>query len=239
MYTYLSAYALDRYEQCQRKFALSAIEELYWPAAEGVNLGQKAELGTRFHQWVQWHALGLEPDVPPEISGWVSHFLASEWARPPGRVLSEWDFFLEVAGVPLRGRFDRLQQEEDQWWIVDWKTGRFSDQITWRWQHRLYPLALVLAGEKLVGESLSPERVQMVYYFPEIGESFRFPYNTMAMQATMERLAGLAPRLAGPLAQFPMRDRGFCEKSGCSYLSNCYPVERPEAEVQWPLPQFK
>lgn len=248
MHTYVSAYALDRFEQCPRKFALSTQEELYWPAPGDLELARKAEVGTRFHQWVQWHALGRSAPVPEDLGTLVRHFLASPWAKPAGRVLSEWDFFVEVGGIPLRGRFDRLQQQGDQWWIVDWKTGKYSDEakqrrsLAKRWQHRLYPLALVLAGASLVGEPLSPERVQMVYYYPEIGQELFFPYDSRQMQATIGKLNQLAPNLDRPLEAFPKKDRDFCEKITCSYLSACYPDEKctfKTVKAEVPLPQFK
>lgn len=240
MQTYLSAYALDRYRDCPRKFALSVLQDVYWPAPDPRGGKEKAELGTRFHQWVHWHSLGLTPPVPPELAGMVGHFLASEWATST-QVLSEWDFFVTVAGLPLRGRFDRLQRGGRQWWIVDWKTGSWHDEakrrgeLETRWQHRLYPLALVKAAEKLVGMALSPEDVQMVYYYPEMGKALWFPYDSRQMEATVEELTRLAPRLAGPLAGFA-RNREHCRS--CTYRSACYPDKRPEEQARRPVPRF-
>ena len=95
-----------------------------------------ARRGTQFHAWVEARftspllldADALDPfqqltadEIP--LKELQEKWLASEWAsRIP--VAVEVPFETVLAGTLLRGRIDAVYQENDQFRIVDWKTGR-------------------------------------------------------------------------------------------------------------------
>ena len=56
-------------------------------------------------------------------------FLESRAAQPYGKVaMLEHSFHCEVAGTPVAGRIDRVDEDEDGYVIVDDKTGNPKSQ---------------------------------------------------------------------------------------------------------------
>lgn len=256
----LSAHSLTQHQLCARKFALAYKAGRFWPAADrhpappdGVD---PLQLGSAFHQLVQWHHLGLPLDdclsawgeALPPLPGLWKAFLASPHASPSpdARIFTEQSLSFFLAGVPFSARFDRLVREGDQWTILDWKTGHLTEKkLEGSWQTRLYPFALVEAGRVLNGgEAIAPEQVHMTYWEVAKGRPVTFTHTRERHEATraeLERLAAAVMRDFDPAAaddpRFP-RNRKHC--SVCAYEALCHPRARHADEAQpLPLPRFE
>ncbi len=81
----------------------------------------------------------------------LRRFLSSPAARPYGKIaLLEHRFNTELAGARMNGRIDRVDEEEDGYVIVDYKTGRPKSQDAADESLQLSVYALAMNGKKPV-----------------------------------------------------------------------------------------
>lgn len=244
----LSAHALGILENgCPREFALRYKAGRYWPAADGPaaraaerEAGPEladAYLGTAFHLLAQQHGLGL--DVGPFVDALALDLpkLAAVWARfresghaspsPTATVWNEQALHFEVGGVPVMVRYDRVMREGDRWTILDWKTGRpQAKRLQEGWQARLYPYALVMAGQALPdGALVRPRDVRVVFWEVERGTAIEVPYDDARHAEVHEALLALAARARAPFHPELADDPAFPRKprrcATCSYHDLC------------------
>ncbi|MFO3795845.1 MAG: PD-(D/E)XK nuclease family protein [Anaerolineales bacterium] len=230
---------LQDYLECPRRFRLRYLEKLTWPAPQSEPIAaqeQHAEEGMRFHRLVQQYYLGL-PEAAlarlattPNLRRWWQNFIKST-TRPP-RSASETHLLTEAtlshplhAEARLIARFDlTLIIPHERLLIVDWKTSLKRPsrlRLESRMQTRLYRFLLVAAGKVWNnGHPLSPNQVEMIYWFPEYPqEPIRFTYS----EDEYRRDADWFPALIGEIEaaqEFPKtEDEKLCRY--CAYRSYC------------------
>ncbi len=196
-----------------------------------------AYLGTAFHLLAQQHGLGLDVgpfvdalalDLPKLPAVWA-HFRASGHATPSpdATVWNEQALHFEVAGVQVMVRYDRVMREGDRWTILDWKTGRpQAKRLQDGWQARLYPYALVAAGQALpAGAPVRPRDVRVVFWEVERGTAIEVPYDDARHAEVHAALVELAARARAPFDPEQDDDPAFPRKPRrcptCSYHDHC------------------
>ena len=197
-----SAHSLQAYVDCARRFELTYLEQLKWPAVESeppLESERHMADGRRFHEMIHRDVLGIrvpEPDAgrDPDIARWWSNYQAQRPADVPGERFAEkrlvgaigehtlvatCDLIAigdgESAGGPATGGGSPRAR------IFDWKTWRRRHKRAWlaeRLQTRVYPYLLAQAGAGIAGgPSLSPGEIEMVYWysdFPDDPEVFTY-----------------------------------------------------------------
>ncbi len=172
-----SAHNLQTYVDCARRFELSYLEELVWPA-DDVREALKSEMfmenGRIFHELVHRDILGIPVTAPanPEIARWWERYQADRPADVGGEKYPEKTLVGKIGDHVLVATYDLIVITPDETaHIFDWKTWRHPDRKTnlrERLQSRIYPYLLVEAAATLEpGLALLPENIQMHYWFTE------------------------------------------------------------------------
>ena len=207
-----SAHSLQAYVDCARRFELSYLEELKWPAVESEPLLQSERHmtdGRRFHEMVHRDTLGIPVPVPdggkdPDISRWWNNYMVQRPADIAGKRFAEKTLVGTIGsstlvatcdlivisdasaagGVPRRAR------------IFDWKTWRRRHTRPWladRLQTRIYPYLLVQSGAALTnGEPLTADEIEMVYWYSDFPANPEvFAYNETQFREDEAYLGGL------------------------------------------------
>lgn len=234
--------SLQAFEECPRRFWLTYLEQLPWPALEAAPVQEHEawmRMGERFHRLVQRAEIGIDPasiaaGLEPPLSTW---FAAYQSDRPDDlpdsykaveQVLS---LSLPPAGR-IAAKYDLIAAEPGgRAVIVDWKTARRRSEpsaLRQRWQSILYPYLLVEASANLPWGALRPEQVEMCYWFTAApSQPIRFRYDAAQHAANRQRIQQILQRLfAGQSeADFPKvadtaaNRRRFC--AYCIYRSRC------------------
>ena len=233
----LSQSSLQDYEDCPRRFELRYLLKVQWPALESEPvLEQEAHRlqGERFHHRIHQWIAGLPvhqqpvPAADADLARWWQNFLQGDpLSALPARRWPEYTLNAPFAGIRLTAKYDILAVEPGQRAvIVDWKTSRRRTPgklLRRRWQSRLYPLLLVLAGAHLnAGQPLQPEQVEMIYWFADFpNEPERWRYSAQDFERDQAALqAHIADLQTRPSGQFPMTvDTRACQY--CVYRSLC------------------
>jgi CRISPR/Cas system-associated exonuclease Cas4 (RecB family) len=231
--------SLQDFVDCPRRFELRYIHRLAWPAVDSepvIESERRRRLGERFHRLAQRYLLGIPEQnlviqaEEEELASWWQAFLNCEWSRPaPGlRTFPEIVLSAPFAGGRLIAKYDLLiiiDGPPQKAVIVDWKTSSHiprRESLMQKLQTRVYPYLLVNAGRALVGASLLPEQIGMIYWYSAFPEKqHRFPYNHAQYESDQTYLLGLVEQIetmAG--GQFPMVDEEtICR--WCTYRSLC------------------
>lgn len=231
--------SLQDFVDCGRRFQLRYLLQIAWPAVPTEPYLESEEhlrLGALFHLMVQQHTLDVDEarltamaqDEP--LATWWQSYLQH-------RPALEGDLFSEaVLAAPfgqlgqrrLLAKMDLVAVAGGRATIYDWKTSQHRPPRTWlaeRLQTRVYPYLMVQAGAELNdGKAVTPEQVEMVYWFagfPERPE--RFVYSTAQYAEDGALLAGLLEQVAALStsdAPFPLTpDESKCRF--CVYRSLC------------------
>lgn len=176
--------SLQDFVDCRRRFQLRYILHLSWPAVESepaLENERYMQQGERFHRMVHQHLSGVPAErltglvQDEELASWWGNYLdhARDLSNPTDLVnrYAEFSLSCTMGAYRLVAKYDlALVNAQGQATIVDWKTSRKLPARQWlekRLQSRLYPYLLVEAGARLAeGKSISPENVQMVYWYP-------------------------------------------------------------------------
>ncbi len=234
--------SLQDFVDCPRRFQLRYLMELRWPAAEAEPIDayeHRMELGRAYHRLVQQRALGIPEDQigrtisDPELRAWWENTLAYRPIALYGgesesaTVWSERGLAGAVAGYRLVAKYDVvISQPGTRVVIIDWKTSakRTPDRfLRERLQTRVYPFLMVQAGAELcTGVAITPDQVEMVYWFPGFPDSpAHFPYSEAQYQEDGAYLGGLIQRIAQMSADdfYLTSDERRCLY--CPYRSYC------------------
>jgi CRISPR/Cas system-associated exonuclease Cas4 (RecB family) len=227
-----SATGLQDFSDCPRRFQLRYLLEQDWPAPAAQPIGeaeQTVELGRRFHLLMQRYWLGLPvPHIDPALAPWWEAFQAHPPADLPGIARRpEVSATALVEGQRLTATFDLLAHAPDgEAAIVDWKTSRRPPRhiLDRRLQTILYPLVLVEAAPRLLGHSLKPEAVRLIYWFaapPDSGVVEVFRYSTARYEEDRRYLHALFQRLRSlTVDEWPLTaNEKLCRL--CQYRSLC------------------
>lgn len=243
--------SLQAYADCPRRFWLTYVERLPWPAVEASPV-QDHELlmrqGGQYHRLVQRAELGLDPDelaqeLPAPLDGWFDAYRAyrpTDLAGARVEVECSLSIHLEIeqranaapAPVRLSAKYDLIAATQDgRFIIMDWKTGhRRADPVHLqrRLQSVVYPFVLVEAAPYLGWGPIAPEQVEMRYWFTAAPtQPAVFPYGSFQHAANRQRIADLvAAILAGHTRDdFPLAPDSEATRRRlcrfCTYRSRC------------------
>ena len=183
---------LQDYVDCARRFYLRHIVKQEWPAIESEPvLEQEAliALGERFHRAVQQYFAGIPAEAieaslnDPDLLNWWQQFTRLDIQAVPGTKFSETAFTLPFEGYRLTAKYDLvIYQPGQQALIYDWKTSQHEPKRKWlerRLQTRIYPFLLArLAQQSNSGFSLTPDQIEMTYWYPAFpGTPVQFVYS--------------------------------------------------------------
>ncbi len=145
-------------------------------------------------------------------------FLGSPAAQPHGEVaMLEHSFSCEIAGSRIIGRIDRVDEDEDGYVIVDYKTGNPKSQNTADESVQLSVYALAMSAKKPVK--------MLVLQNMEDNTSVVTTRSAEELLATETKIANVAAGIAA--GEFEAKPGRHC--SWCAYRSIC-----PEKEVNLP-----
>jgi len=211
-----SAHSLQAYVDCARRFELSYLEELKWPAVESEPLLQSERHmtdGRRFHEMVHRDTLGILVPVPdggkdPDITRWWNNYMVQRPADIAGKRFAEKTLVGTIGSSTLVATCDLIVISDGagdasaaggvprRARIFDWKTWRRRHARTWladRLQTRIYPYLLVQAGAALAdGEPLTADEIEMVYWYSDFPDNPEvFAYNETQFREDEAYLGGL------------------------------------------------
>jgi hypothetical protein len=235
---------LQDYVDCRRRFQLRYLDHLAWPAVEAEPLiehEQRLQAGAAFHRLVQRYLIGVPVGrlsamvesgsmFESELQRWWQNFLQYASVAPVENTLVEGVLSSQISSYRLLAKYDLIRWGVDQAHpnvtIFDWKTSQQRPPRQWlaeRLQSRIYPYLLVQAGSPITGVGkLSPEQVEMVYWFAEYPrESHRFAYGSEQFQLDHDYLTGLVAEIEN-LAEGDFHltsDESKCKY--CTYRSLC------------------
>jgi CRISPR/Cas system-associated exonuclease Cas4 (RecB family) len=240
---------LQDYVDCRRRFQLRYLQHLAWPAVEAepmLDHEHRMQVGADFHRLVHRHLLGvpaerlsamLESDISAngDLQRWWQNYLQyagdltgfSEPIAPEKIILVEATLSAPLGAFRLLAKYDLIRWFDSEAGtkvlIVDWKTSQKVPPREWladRLQTRVYPYLLTQAG--VPGEELSPDQIEMVYWFTEHPrEPQRFPYSSQQYQSDRDYLSRLVNEIEnldeGDYYLTP--DESRCKY--CTYRSLC------------------
>ena len=238
---------LQAYADCPRRFWLSHVQRLPWPAVEASPVQEYEyvmRLGESFHRAVQRAEVGIPTDlIAAQLEDPLDLWFASYQQYRPRDLPTGVVEVESVLTTPfqvgndgptfrLAAKYDLLAIEPGKRAvIIDWKTTRRRTEphtLRQRLQSQVYPYLVVEASAALPWGPLAPEQVEMRYWFtvaPDEPVTLRYDASQHAANHQLiERL--ITQILAGESeADFPKvpdtdanRNR-FC--AYCTYRSRC------------------
>jgi hypothetical protein len=243
--------SLQAYADCPRRFWLTYVERLPWPAVEASPVQEHEflmRLGDHFHRLVQRAEIGLdlrlvEAGLPAPLDAWFAAYQAYRPADlPGGRVEVERTLSVSLrlepdvdgAAPPLRlaAKYDLIATGDDgRVVIVDWKTGRRRPSPTTlrqRLQSLVYPYVLVEAAPYLGWGPIAPEQVEMRYWFTAApGQPIVFRYDRSQHAANTQLLQRLLRQIlrGRNVDDFPLAPDTEVNRARlcryCTYRSRC------------------
>jgi CRISPR/Cas system-associated exonuclease Cas4 (RecB family) len=233
---------LQDFVDCPRRFELRYLLDARWPAqetAQALKYEAGQQKGQEFHHLAHQHALGIPAEVleatlsganaDDELKTWWARYLVWQAANLPAERYPELTLTVPLADSMLMAKYDVVAKLDDgSFLIVDWKTGR--PQKRWRLADRMqttvYPFVLAQAGEWLnAGEPIAPERIRLVYWFAESGETVEFNLTAEKLQQDETRLVSLLQSIASGTEFQKTINESHCRF--CAYRSLCERGELP------------
>lgn len=252
--------SLQSYVNCPRRFWLAYVEQLKWPALEAAPDDEQEKLlrlGWQFHRLVERAEACMPTDLLADgleypLDEWFESYQRHRPADLPADVVEierELSAPLEVGAGQYRlaARYDLIavggEGADRRAVILDWKTNKRVTRrstLQQRMQTRVYPYVLVEASAGLPWGPLSPEQVEMRYWFTAApAEPVSFGYSNEQHAANRARfeqllngiLSGERERDFPKVADTEENRRRLC--GYCIYRSRCdRGVEAGELEEQ-------
>jgi RecB family exonuclease len=227
--------SLQDYMDCPRRFSLRYLKQLDYPAEEmepALENERRLQEGEYFHRLVQQSLLGLPAEKlarlanTPDLARWWQNWEAFRHTAgfERAQIFPEWTLSAPLGEFRLLAKYDLIVLSEDKIWIYDWKTYHRRPRNEWlaaRWQTRLYPALLCLAGHHLNdGQPIQPEQIEMIYWFTNFpAEPASFPYRSAQFQRDQNALRKLIAEIANTSEFPPTEDTQRCRF--CSYRGYC------------------
>jgi len=173
--------SLQDFVDCRRRFELRYIQQLAWPAIESEPALENEvflQKGALFHRLAHQHSLGVPDEKLDPLAGdedlarWWENFKRFAADLPEMTRYPEVSLTAPLGDYRLVAKYDLVGIHPDGRAVIyDWKTSRRRSRSEWlaeRLQTRVYPYLLVRAGGQFnEGIPLTPEGVQMVYWFAD------------------------------------------------------------------------
>lgn len=249
----LSQSNLQMFVDCKRRFFLTHVARLPWPALEASPLAEyeaAMRRGELFHMLVQraTEGLTLESSTLAEpLRGWVEAWQSDGLdGVPAASRLTEYMLettlaiaaSAEGAAHRLVAKYDLLAADGDgNAMIVDWKTNLRPptvDQLRTRLQSTIYPFVLVEASPNLPFGVIEPDQVVMRYWYagaPDSPRTLRYDRDQHEANRPLlhELLADLRSRSGEnefpKVEDTPLNRKRFC--NFCIYRSRCERGDQP------------
>ena len=191
--------SLQDYVNCPRLFELRYLLRCRWPALQSepvLEMEHLLEQGSRFHQLVHQHTLGIPVEQLSNLAQdqdlqlwWENYLHSAPLNGLPVRRMPEYTLTSSFANYRIIAKYDLVAIEPGQRAVIfDWKTAsrkpsRFN--LKERLQTRIYPFLLVEAGAYLNGSRpIQPEQVEMIYWFTNFpDEPEHFVYSQAEYQS--------------------------------------------------------
>lgn len=175
--------SLQDFVDCARRFQLRYLDRIAWPAVQAEPILENErhlQQGELFHLLVQQHLVGVPVERltamaqgDSDLAGWWQAYQAAAPAALPGQRFPEVSLSAPLGENGQRrlvAKYDLVAlTPEGRAVIFDWKTSRHRPPRRWlaeRLQTRVYPYLLLHAGADLSsGRPLTPEQIEMVYWF--------------------------------------------------------------------------
>lgn len=187
--------SLQAYEDCPRRFWLTYVQQLPWPALEASPIQEHERLmrlGEAFHRLVERCEIGIDSELlaanlERPLADWFNAYLRQRPRDLPTEYLEVEKVLTIPIGaekkeigrespistlqspIRLAAKYDLIAAERNgRVVIIDWKTARRrTDPATLRRrvQSWVYPFVLVEASDKLPFGPIRPEQVEMRYWF--------------------------------------------------------------------------
>lgn len=223
--------ALQDFVDCPRRFELRYVMDVRWPAIESEPaLEHEVNMlhGQEFHRLLHQHAVGIPAETleksisDPEIRAWWDRYLTWQTQLPAKRY-PELTLTAPIGETMLMAKYDLVTRLPDSsFLIVDWKTGKRSrrESLARRMQTLVYPYVLARAGDWLNdNQPISPERIRMVYWFAEGGETMEFKLGEERLREDERQLNSIIESIAARF-EFPLtHNHRHCRF--CAYRSLC------------------
>ncbi len=240
--------SLQSYVNCPRRFWLAYVEQLKWPALEASPYDEnerQLKIGSQFHQLVERVEAGLATELLADglehpLDEWFESYLRHRPADLPTEVVEierelSVPLDVEAGRYRLAARYDMIavggEGANRRAVVLDWKTNKRVTRrstLQQRMQTRVYPYVLVEASAGLPWGPLSPEQVEMRYWFTAApAEPVSFGYSSELHTANRARfeqllngiLSGERERDFPKVADTEENRRRFC--GYCIYRSRC------------------
>jgi CRISPR/Cas system-associated exonuclease Cas4 (RecB family) len=238
---------LQTFADCPRRFWLSFVQRLPWPAVEASPVQEYEyvmRLGEAFHRAVQRAEIGIPPELiaaqlEDPLDSWFANYLQYRPRELPTEIATvesvlTTPFQIGVDGPIFRlaAKFDLLTIEAGKRAvIVDWKTSRRRPEahtVRQRLQSQVYPYLVVEASAALPWGPLAPEQVEMRYWFTAApDEPINLRYDASQHAATHQLLERLIAQIAAGEgeADFPKVPDTDANRARlcnyCAYRSRC------------------
>jgi CRISPR/Cas system-associated exonuclease Cas4 (RecB family) len=249
--------SLQAYADCPRRFWLTYVERLPWPAVEASPVQEHEllmRLGAQFHLLVQRAEIGLDLELlthqlPAPLDSWFAAYCSARPADLPRTgepgVRTEVERVLTVrfplsmpenpgasTAVKLTAKYDLIAADTNgRVIIVDWKTGRRRPEpalLRDRLQTKVYLYVLVEAAPSLGWGMVTPEQVEMRYWFTASPhQPMTFHYDSAQHAANGRDLRRLLLQLTvgRTVADFPLVADTDANRARlcryCAYRSRC------------------
>lgn len=174
-----SAYKIQDYLECERRFELNHILKHPWPAIQSEPvylLEQQMQQGEQFHLFAQQYFSNIQAKLIEEqiendqMISWWQKFVAFAKDLLQFKHFAEYKISYNLNDFRLLAIYDLLVIDtNNKFTIIDWKTNKKrlgSNQIRNSIQTRIYPLLLALNGfASPNNNSIQPQQIEMVYWF--------------------------------------------------------------------------
>lgn len=235
--------SLQVYDDCKRRFWLSYIQQVPWPAVQASPIAEHERvmrLGQAFHRLVERAEEGvLAQDSGAPLDGldmplaaWFRAYLQHRPNDLPvahTAVESALDVPLALNGVGIRlvAKYDLIAAEKrGRAVIVDWKTGRKRPEpatLSRRLQTAVYLYVLVEASKRLDWGPILPEQAEMRYWFVAAPEHpIVFTYDSAQHEANRRRINAIVTGILASTteAEFSkVPDTDFNRKYLCGFCT--------------------
>ena len=247
-----------------QRFKLRYLDRLSYPAVETeptLENEKHQQEGEYFHRLVQQHLIGIPAEQiakfanTPNLQRWWESFQNSkdltglrvtaskqgERDRDLTGLYPEATLSAPLGKYRLLAKYDLIALQNGKVTIYDWKTYHKRPRNEWlaaRMQTRVYRALLVQAGAHLNnGKPFEPERIEMIYWFPDFPEDPAcFPYTSVQFKRDWDVLTKLSEEIASASSYPLTEDRQKCLY--CTYRSYCErgvragDMEQAEAEME-------
>lgn len=231
-----SAYKLQDYLDCERRFELKHILKQSWPAiqSEPVQLlEQQMQIGEQFHLLAQQfftnipEALIEKQIEHDQLASWLKDFINFSRVYLTETHFAEYKIRYKLNDLRLTAIYDLLViKNNKKYTIIDWKTNKNKakiHQIKQTIQSRLYPLLLALNGENFPNtKRIEPEQIEMIYWFANFPDQPEIiQYSSYQFQEDLEFIQSLINQISSKnIGEFVKTDHTqLC--NFCKYRSLC------------------